>query len=459
MHPWHPRHLGDPQAVGLGQILHHGGEERRRQIERIQRQLVERPTPPVPQGELRRISLVAQGRAVPQRVHLGSGGGGGRAQHLLPEAFQQRHCERIGFHTQPRHVPLGHLDLAADLGAPGHQRGRAARDQRDAADRGPAGRGKTDQHQRRGPQEGVPVRPPSPRAPDQHPDDRGGQRDRHTQPYAPGRSYRGLRAAEKRGGGDDQGRGGHQNGELPGEPESDRDARRRGRDPSTQTADEVGRGEQQRPAEGDAVPPAGKPASPEPDGRDREQRSAQPEHPGGARERTQERPEEGPRREEGLESECRSDGSSNREPESGGEEQKALQRRRRPGQPQDQREQYQPGDPAAAALEDPLLRRPLLRRDRAGAEEQPIAGRGRLGVIEDINAVRRGSRRIDAQADLGPLPEQLGQAAGSVGNGRVGPDQHPGDRGAAVLRVAPRLEHHVISSRPGTDRVTHGAGG
>jgi hypothetical protein len=53
-----------------------------------------------------------------------------------------------------------------------------------------------------------------------------------------------------------------------------------------------------------------------------------------------------------------------------------------------------------------------------------------------------------------PGPEQLGQASAPVGHGGMGPDQHTGNRGAAVGGVAPGLEHDVISTGPGGRHVS-----
>ena len=100
-----------------------------------------------------------------------------RARTCSAEPLEQRHGQRVGLVAEPGDVPLRDLDPAGQLRAPGDQRRRAARHQRDAADGGPAGRRQRDQQQRRRPEEGVPVRPAASRAPDQHADDGRGERD------------------------------------------------------------------------------------------------------------------------------------------------------------------------------------------------------------------------------------------------------------------------------------------
>ncbi len=47
VHAGDPGNLGDPETVALGQVLHHGGEERWREVEGVERELVERRAAPV----------------------------------------------------------------------------------------------------------------------------------------------------------------------------------------------------------------------------------------------------------------------------------------------------------------------------------------------------------------------------------------------------------------------------
>ena len=69
-----------------------------------------------------------------QRAYIAEAvSGAGAPPERLAEPLEQRDRERIGLVAQARHVALGDLDPAGQLGAPGHQRRRAAGHQRDAA--------------------------------------------------------------------------------------------------------------------------------------------------------------------------------------------------------------------------------------------------------------------------------------------------------------------------------------
>ena len=119
----------------------------------------------------------------------------------------------------------------------------------------------------------------------------------------------------------------------------------------------------------------------------------------------------------------------------------------------DDGDQHEPCHHPRAARVRQLLGGPLLDRHRLNAEEQMLPGGGRLLVIEHLHGIRGGAGRENHQVDFGALAEELGEAAGTVGNRRMGPDEHIGDGDAAARRVAPRLELDVISSRPGADRI------
>ena len=254
VHAGNPGQLHDPLGVGLLHVPHDGREQRRRQIQRIEGQLVEERSLIVPQRQVGRIALRAKCGAVPQRVHLRGGRRRRRSAHLLREALEQRHGERVGLAAEPSDVPRRDLDLAGELRAPGDQRRRAACHQSDAADGGPSGRRQRDQEQRRRPQPGVPVRPAASRTPHQHADDGRGERDPDPR-HRPRRGSRlGPVAAEQGGARYQQRGGGHQDRELPAQPEPDGDPVGRRGDPPPQAADEIGRRDQQGDADQDPRP-------------------------------------------------------------------------------------------------------------------------------------------------------------------------------------------------------------
>ena len=168
--------------------------------------------------------------------------GRGRTPDLLAESLQQRQRQRIRLGAEPGDVPLRDLQPARHFRAPGNQRRRAPRNEGDSADRGPTARGQRHEQKRRGPEECVPVGPStSPGRPDQQTDERRREGDAHSRHDAPAGVA--LRAASAKEGGrrDDQGRDRHQEGELPDEPEPDRDASGRRRDSAPEATDQIGR--------------------------------------------------------------------------------------------------------------------------------------------------------------------------------------------------------------------------
>jgi hypothetical protein len=121
---------------------------------------------------------------------------------------------------------------------------------------------------------------------------------------------------------------------------------------------------------------------------------------------------------------------------------------------QAERQQHEQDDGLAATSRHQLVGRPLFRWNRLDAEKKPWSRRGRLFVVEHIRAVGPGARRKDSEPDAGSGSEQLRQTPATVRNRRVSPDQHRGDSRATIVRVAPRLEHDVISTGARGDRVT-----
>ncbi len=105
----------------------------------------------------------------------------------------------------------------------------------------------------------------------------------------------------------------------------------------------------------------------------------------------------------------------------------------------------------AGSEEHQLLGGALLRRDGLNAEEQPGAGGRGLLIIEHVGTLRRRAGGIHRETHFGALPEQLGQTPVPVGDGRVGPDQYAGHGAASLGRVAPGLQHDVISTRPSSE--------
>ena len=208
MHARHPRHLGDPQAVDLradpapwwraataadraNPASAHRSSAPPPAHRRAAPDIPDRPGPSRARARTspRRWWAPSRRRTCsPKRSSSGTASGSGSA----PSRATSRCATWI---LPPISAPQ--VTSAAELPATSAMPPIAAQ----------RGAGRHDQQQRRGPQEGVPVRPPAPRAPDQHPDDRGGEGDRHSAADAPGRVLTGLRAAEKRGGGDDQRRG------------------------------------------------------------------------------------------------------------------------------------------------------------------------------------------------------------------------------------------------------------
>ena len=112
-----------------------GGRSRESSVELVDQRPAARP-----QRQVRGISLPADRRFVPERVHRRGGSWRATPPELIAKALEQRHRERIGLVSQARDVALGDLHLAGQLRAPRHEGRGAARHQRDAADGGPTRR-------------------------------------------------------------------------------------------------------------------------------------------------------------------------------------------------------------------------------------------------------------------------------------------------------------------------------
>ena len=226
-----------------GRLPDQRGQERRRQIQRVERQLVQQraraTTAPV-----RRISLVPSAEPC-QRAYISEAVAGAAAPRLSPKrsssgtasgsgSSPSRATSRWATWTRPA-SSAPQVTSAAELPATSAM----------PADRGPAGRRQRDQQQRRRPEERVPVGPAAARTPDQHADRPPPPTRSPPQRDAPASVAHRAVPAEERGRRHDERRRGDQKRELPGQPQPDRHALGRWCDAPAEAADEVGRREQQ----------------------------------------------------------------------------------------------------------------------------------------------------------------------------------------------------------------------